>query len=432
MTNTYKPNDVDRKPWIVFTGDDEHLLTGEAIADETITGNKIADNTIGPEKLNHVTNVFQDGYYPEMSVGNADSLSNLPQEVTFAVRETVSGDGVAHIQGIKGNTVRWNQLVQTTDTSVTPTSGHKVLKRISGSASIVTSDGTAISVTGATDNVFDLTLMFGAGNEPATVAEFEALFPESYYPYDAGSLKSVNITGVATEDASGKSVGTLSIPLATYFPTGMKSAGMVHDELAEGQAVTRIGAVDLGTLDWVVATTAQSGKSRFVSIQISSLTAPPPDINTKPNAVCSKYTIVYPTNSYNNIEGITINNGNGNVIVYDETLATSTAAQVKTALSGVWFFYELKTPTTQTIDPPLNLRYRVAEGGTEEITTQSGVVSAPVISNTAYPMDIRKDLISKASFDNFCTELGTFLDATITATYDSTDEEYDYVIEANV
>lgn len=44
--------------------------------------------------------------------------------------------------------------------------------------------------------VFDLTQMFGAGNEPSTVAEFERMFPEPYYPYDAGSLLSVNLTGV--------------------------------------------------------------------------------------------------------------------------------------------------------------------------------------------------------------------------------------------
>ena len=38
--------------------------------------------------------------------------------------------------------------------------------------------------------VFDFTLMFGAGNEPATVAEFEALFPPDYYDYNAGQLLS--------------------------------------------------------------------------------------------------------------------------------------------------------------------------------------------------------------------------------------------------
>lgn len=56
-------------------------------------------------------------------------------------------------------------------------------------------DGT---VTISNPQLFDLTKMFGAGNEPSTVAEFEALFPEPYYEYDAGSLLSVNMEGIET------------------------------------------------------------------------------------------------------------------------------------------------------------------------------------------------------------------------------------------
>jgi len=37
-------------------------------------------------------------------------------------------------------------------------------------------------------NIIDLTLMFGSGNEPSTVEEFEAMFPDTYYPYNAGTL----------------------------------------------------------------------------------------------------------------------------------------------------------------------------------------------------------------------------------------------------
>ena len=37
----------------------------------------------------------------------------------------------------------------------------------------------------------DLTLMFGAGNEPSTVEEFEAMFPEDYYEYNEGTLMSM-------------------------------------------------------------------------------------------------------------------------------------------------------------------------------------------------------------------------------------------------
>ena len=33
--------------------------------------------------------------------------------------------------------------------------------------------------------------MFGSGNEPSTVAEFEAMFPNDYYPYNEGTLVSM-------------------------------------------------------------------------------------------------------------------------------------------------------------------------------------------------------------------------------------------------
>ena len=46
--------------------------------------------------------------------------------------------------------------------------------------------------------VYDLTLMFGAGNEPSTVAEFEALYPGPFYDYNAGELINNAAAGVET------------------------------------------------------------------------------------------------------------------------------------------------------------------------------------------------------------------------------------------
>lgn len=43
-----------------------------------------------------------------------------------------------------------------------------------------------------TPQLFDLTEMFGAGHEPATVAEFRAKFPEAYYPYQRAILTAYN------------------------------------------------------------------------------------------------------------------------------------------------------------------------------------------------------------------------------------------------
>ena len=44
--------------------------------------------------------------------------------------------------------------------------------------------------------LIDLTKMFGEGNEPSTPEEFEALFPEDYYPYNEGTLMSIPVNEV--------------------------------------------------------------------------------------------------------------------------------------------------------------------------------------------------------------------------------------------
>lgn len=48
-------------------------------------------------------------------------------------------------------------------------------------------------------NYYDLTAMFGAGNEPSTVEEFEKMFPNDYYPYNAGEIISAGVTEVVEQ-----------------------------------------------------------------------------------------------------------------------------------------------------------------------------------------------------------------------------------------
>ena len=56
--------------------------------------------------------------------------------------------------------------------------------------------GAVIPQTKLWPQIFDLTHMFGAGCEPTTVAEFEKIFPDEYYPYEVGSAYSVDMHGV--------------------------------------------------------------------------------------------------------------------------------------------------------------------------------------------------------------------------------------------
>lgn len=50
--------------------------------------------------------------------------------------------------------------------------------------------------------VIDLTKMYGSGNEPSTVEEFEAMFPNGYYPYNEGELMSMSVNNVDVESAN--------------------------------------------------------------------------------------------------------------------------------------------------------------------------------------------------------------------------------------
>ena len=58
--------------------------------------------------------------------------------------------------------------------------------------------GTVIDNATLSFQVFDLTQMFGEGNEPSTVEEFEAMFPNDYYEYNEGTLISHDSVGVKT------------------------------------------------------------------------------------------------------------------------------------------------------------------------------------------------------------------------------------------
>lgn len=50
-----------------------------------------------------------------------------------------------------------------------------------------------------TPQMFDLTVMFGAGNEPSTVAEFRAMFPDAYYPYAKPTLSTFTCNEVRVQ-----------------------------------------------------------------------------------------------------------------------------------------------------------------------------------------------------------------------------------------
>ena len=112
------------------------------------------------------------------------------------------------IKNIVGGTVVWNQLVNTTDTSVTVPNSHKYIAKTNGTWSFGTSAGSALAVSGASgDNVFDITLMFGSAvanyvstletaNSGSGISWLKSygFFAKPYYSYNSGQLMSVKMS----------------------------------------------------------------------------------------------------------------------------------------------------------------------------------------------------------------------------------------------
>lgn len=59
--------------------------------------------------------------------------------------------------------------------------------------------------------LMDLTLAFGAGNEPATAEEVEAIFPADYYDYSTGELIDAGVTKIVSKKANNASLQTITI-----------------------------------------------------------------------------------------------------------------------------------------------------------------------------------------------------------------------------
>lgn len=194
-------------------------------------------------------------YYPLVHLKNVVEVS--PAEFTFRPSAGAKSirDESAVIRRIKGNTSVWGQLAKyyptleidedvivyqsvtsTTWWSITEkisvTKGHKyllLLNALNGNYSATDNYAlmggsvrinigtpvfytatstdmlqTSIRLTPASNGLrmqaqcFDLTAIFGTGNEPSTIEQFKEYYPESYYPYCAPVIRSMRATGIET------------------------------------------------------------------------------------------------------------------------------------------------------------------------------------------------------------------------------------------
>ena len=105
---------------------------------------------------------------------------------------------------------------------------------------------------------------------------------------------------------------------------------------------------DLGGLTWTADATGVANKNRFYA-DLSPLAVVADSVNL--TSISSQYTLLAPGGTYSaNADGYTIIAAS-KIYIYDESLSSATAADFKTAMSGVQVEYTLATPTTIQLTP---------------------------------------------------------------------------------
>lgn len=202
--------------------------------------------------------------------------------------------------------------------------------------------------------VIDLSAMFGAGNEPSTVEEFEAMFPKDYYEYCEPIIISSHTDRVDVASADGTTQ-----QITTGFPV-LNSARSAYDyiDLNEGKLHQRVGVVDLGSLSWIYE------NSSFRTFSLCGLVKNYESTQT-PNILTTKYTPVPYTSEWGHgIISFTYGAYRRQLVIYDSSYTDTTS--FKSAMNGVMLYYELAEEVITDIDIPTEFTewLQVEPGGT--------------------------------------------------------------------
>lgn len=230
--------------------------------------------------------------------------------------------------------------------------------------------------------VFDLTKMFGAGNEP-TIEQFKQWFPKDYYPYNEGTIVNMTAEGVKTTSADGSQTSERkwTDTMKKCFPEGMAKVGSVYDEMGATKAVKRIGVVDLGSLEWI----QQGGRS------LGQFSATLESIAHAAKMLSSNYPFGGDRVSWANAQDKTMYSVSTQPWIWIKDTAYTDVASFKSAMQGVLLYFELAEPIVTTYDE-LNLTSRVWRGGKEEIIVPEGKESAPIIADMVYQINAFKTI----------------------------------------
>jgi ribosomal protein L14 len=209
--------------------------------------------------------------------------------------------------------------------------------------------------------IFDLTAMFGSGNEPASVEEFEKMFPAAYYPYNAGEIISACTEEVVVGDTTQPILEAIRNLPGYGWSAGTARNYVDYENKKYYQCVQ---SVDLGMLNWVMG-----GSTKTVFVASSQVYGQKLSNNSSSasNMLCSKYLAKSQDEVWSDVTAVGIAaNATLDGIVYVADSAYTDATAFKQAMQGVMLYYELATPIVTDISniiPDDFLRNLTVEAG---------------------------------------------------------------------
>ena len=136
----------------------------------------------------------------------------------------------------------------------------------------------------------------------------------------------------------------------TYSITFPSEAGTVYGgtlDVTTGKLTVDRAMVDLGTLTWYTAASQRITRFRAPVIGIKQIGSP----NVLGAIVCSSYATKTANQTYTGSLGISLQQNANDVYIYDPQKEAFSAADFKSAMSGVQLVYELATPQTYQLTP---------------------------------------------------------------------------------
>ena len=242
--------------------------------------------------------------------------------------------------------------------------------------------------------LFDLTQMFGSGNEPATPEDFAKRLGYSsiddvpYIPYNEGELVSSFAEGIKTTDTEGKvSERRWSETLKKYFPDGLKAVGSAYDEITPTKAVKRIKSFVIDETVEII-NTAESGDYYNFTLQANVAD------DQKHGLASAPFHYQYNGGYYFNVWAIGFASARTIVGCVPKSVASNSQElkvflkKLKDEGNPLTVVYPLTSDEYEesTYDE-LNLTEQVSAGGTEEAIITDGKTSTPLRADIVYPID---------------------------------------------